>query len=42
MGMMDCVRHVRSLAIAAADRDTILGTHAAYILGKKRQPAAVK
>jgi aminocarboxymuconate-semialdehyde decarboxylase len=42
MGMMDCVRHVRSLAIAAADRDTILGTHAAGILGKKRQMAAAK
>jgi aminocarboxymuconate-semialdehyde decarboxylase len=42
MGMMDCVRHVRSLAISAAERDTILGGHAAAILGKKRQPAADK
>jgi len=32
MGMMDCVRHVRSLDIAATDRDTILGEHAALIL----------
>jgi aminocarboxymuconate-semialdehyde decarboxylase len=37
MGMMDCARHVRSLGIAAADRDTILGGHAARILSKKRQ-----
>jgi aminocarboxymuconate-semialdehyde decarboxylase len=42
MGMMDCVRHVRSLAIAAADRETILGAHAAGILGKKRQMTAAK
>ncbi len=36
MGMMDCVRQVRSLDIAAADRDKILGGHAAAILlGKK-------
>ncbi len=35
MGMLDCVQHVRSLAIAAADRDTILGGHAAAILAKK-------
>jgi aminocarboxymuconate-semialdehyde decarboxylase len=42
MGMLDCVRHVRSLAIAAADRDKILGGHAAAILSKKRQPASVK
>jgi len=33
MGMMDCVRHVRSLDIPAADRDTILGGHAETILG---------
>ena len=33
MGMMDCVRHVRSLDIPAADRDTILGGHAASLLG---------
>jgi len=32
MGMMDCVRHVCSLDIAAADRDTILGKHAQSIL----------
>ena len=36
MGMLDCVRHVRALAISAADKDTILGDHAAKILGKKR------
>jgi aminocarboxymuconate-semialdehyde decarboxylase len=42
MGMLDCVRHVGSLKIAAADRDTILGKHAAAILGKKRQPAPAK
>jgi aminocarboxymuconate-semialdehyde decarboxylase len=29
MGMMDCVRHVRSLDIIPDDRDTILGGHAA-------------
>ncbi len=39
MGMPDCVRHVRALDIAAADRDKILGGHAAAILGKKRQHA---
>jgi aminocarboxymuconate-semialdehyde decarboxylase len=33
MGMMDCVRHVRALDIAPADRDTILGGHAAALLG---------
>jgi aminocarboxymuconate-semialdehyde decarboxylase len=32
MGMMDCVQHVRSLDIPAADRDMILGGHAASIL----------
>jgi aminocarboxymuconate-semialdehyde decarboxylase len=37
MGMMDCVQHVRALDIAAADRDIILGGHAAKILSKKRQ-----
>jgi aminocarboxymuconate-semialdehyde decarboxylase len=37
MGMLDCVRHVRALAIAAADRDTILGGHAAAIFGKSRR-----
>jgi aminocarboxymuconate-semialdehyde decarboxylase len=33
MGMMDCVQHVRLLDIAPADRDTILGGHAAEIFG---------
>jgi aminocarboxymuconate-semialdehyde decarboxylase len=42
MGMMDCVRHVRSLAIAPADRDVILSGHATAILNKQRQPAAAK
>ena len=32
MGMMDCVRLVRSLNISPADRDTILGRHAESIL----------
>lgn len=32
MGMTDCVRQVRSLDLSAADRDTILGDHAAAIL----------
>lgn len=32
MGMMDCVRFVRSLAISSADRDRILGGHAEEIL----------
>ncbi len=32
MGMMDCVRHVRSLDISPNDRDKILGGHAAAIL----------
>jgi aminocarboxymuconate-semialdehyde decarboxylase len=32
MGMMDCVRHVRSLDIPAANRDRILGEHAESIL----------
>lgn len=40
MGMMDCARHVRSLDIAAADRDTILGGHAAAILNKVRRQNA--
>jgi aminocarboxymuconate-semialdehyde decarboxylase len=35
MGMLDCVRHVRSLNISAADRDTVLGAHAAKRLGLK-------
>ena len=42
MGMMDCVRHVRSLGIAPADRDKILGGHAVAILNKQRAPAAAK
>ncbi len=36
MGTGECVRQVRAAAIPAADRDTILGTHAAAILAKKR------
>lgn len=32
MGMLDCVRHVRSLDLAEVDRDTILGGHAASLL----------
>jgi aminocarboxymuconate-semialdehyde decarboxylase len=36
MGMLDCVRHVEGLRIAAADRERILGTHAAEILNRKR------
>jgi aminocarboxymuconate-semialdehyde decarboxylase len=42
MAMLDCVKHVRSLAISAADRDTILGGHAATILGKTRRHAAAR
>ena len=42
MGMMDCVQHVRELNIASADRDRILGSHAATILGKQRQQAAAE
>ena len=37
MGTMECVRQVRALAIPEADRDIILGGHAAAILGKKRR-----
>jgi aminocarboxymuconate-semialdehyde decarboxylase len=37
MGTLECARQVRVLGIAAADRDTILGDHAAAIFGKKRQ-----
>jgi aminocarboxymuconate-semialdehyde decarboxylase len=36
MGTGECVRQVRAANIAAADRDTILGGHAAAILSKKR------
>jgi aminocarboxymuconate-semialdehyde decarboxylase len=39
MGMMDCVRHVRSLDIPEKDRATILVDHAAAILGGALQPA---
>jgi aminocarboxymuconate-semialdehyde decarboxylase len=39
MGMMDCVRHVRSLEIAAADRDRILGGHAAALLLGAKSPS---
>ena len=42
MGMMDCVRHVRALDIAAADRDKILGGHATAILSKKRARVPAK
>jgi len=35
MGMMDCVRHVRSLDISPADRDAILGGNAISRLGVK-------
>jgi hypothetical protein len=30
--MVDCLRHVRSLHISPADRDTILGRHAESVL----------
>jgi aminocarboxymuconate-semialdehyde decarboxylase len=36
MGTMECVRQVRAADISEPDRDTILGGHAAEILGKKR------
>jgi len=42
MGMMDCVRHVRELNIAPADRDRILGGHAAVMLDKTRQRDAAE
>jgi len=42
MGMMDCVRHVRELNIAPADRDRILGGHAAAMLDKTRQRDAAE
>ena len=35
MAMLDCVSHVRGLNIAAADKDAILGTHAAALLSGK-------
>jgi aminocarboxymuconate-semialdehyde decarboxylase len=40
MGMLDCVKQVRALGISAADRDMILGSHAAAILNRQRQAAA--
>jgi aminocarboxymuconate-semialdehyde decarboxylase len=40
MGMLDCVKQVRALGISAADRDMILGNHAAAILNRQRQAAA--
>jgi aminocarboxymuconate-semialdehyde decarboxylase len=40
MGMLDCVRHVRALGIAPADRDKILGGHAAGIFDTQRRPVA--
>ena len=36
MGTGECVRQVRAANISAADRDIILGSHAAKILSKKR------
>jgi len=39
---LECVRQVRALGIAPADRDIILGNHAAAILKKQRQPATAK
>jgi aminocarboxymuconate-semialdehyde decarboxylase len=35
MGMMDCVKHVRSLKISDADKATILGTRAEALLSGK-------
>jgi aminocarboxymuconate-semialdehyde decarboxylase len=37
MGTGECVRQVRAANIAAADRDIILGGHAAKILSKQRR-----
>ncbi|HXX51314.1 MAG TPA: amidohydrolase family protein [Xanthobacteraceae bacterium] len=42
MGIMDCVRHVRALDIAPADRDKILGGHAAMIFDSQRRPVAAE
>jgi hypothetical protein len=39
---MECVRQVRALDIAPADRDLILGGRAAALLKEQRQPAAAK
>ena len=35
MGMMDCVKHVRSLKLPDADKATILGQRAATLLSGK-------
>jgi aminocarboxymuconate-semialdehyde decarboxylase len=40
MAMLDCVRHVRSLAIAPADRATILGAEAERLLARPARHAA--
>jgi aminocarboxymuconate-semialdehyde decarboxylase len=42
MGMLDCVRGVRGLGIVPADRDKILGGHAAGIFNNQRQPVAAE
>ena len=39
MGMLDCVRHVLSLSIAAPDRANILSRQAAALFGLKRGAA---
>jgi hypothetical protein len=36
MGTGECVRQVKAANISGADRDKILGAHAAAILSKKR------
>jgi aminocarboxymuconate-semialdehyde decarboxylase len=40
MGTLECARQVRALALPAADRDRILGGHAAEILRKKQPQVA--
>jgi aminocarboxymuconate-semialdehyde decarboxylase len=42
MGTGECVRQVRAAGISAADKDKILGGHAAAILSKKRATATAK
>jgi len=42
MGMLDCVRRVRALDIAPADRDEILTGHAAGIFNARRRPVAAE
>ena len=42
MGTMECVRQVRALDIAPADRDLILGGRAAAMLNKQRQAMAAQ